>query len=602
MFQYTPYALLLIATCLLSLWLAYAIWIRRPGTGIVSLVTLAIGLAIWSIGDAMQLVVIPINLKIVSFHLSYLGISIAPAAWFVFMLEYIGKEKWVTKRLVTILSIEPILLQLFLLTNPLHNQLLSNVDVMQTEGLWVLDYSWETLFWIHVIYSYLLLLVSAILLIRASIRSPQLFHGQMTWLGVSVFSPWITNFIYLFGYSPLPDYVDITPFAFIITVIASAWGLYRYQLMDIVPIARDVIVDNLDDGILVLDDMNRIVDVNKSVLKLIGRTSAEVIGQPITEFVVNQEELLEKFSDIPQTDTEITFVVDGENRDFRLRISSIYNQQKQATGRIVLIHDITTLKEANRALQEANDAILETTRLKSQFLATMSHELRTPLNAIMGYTELQLSGMVGELSEIQYQYGERILSNSQHLLGLINDILDLSKIEAGRMTLNKEIIDLAPWASEIVEQNIVLADAKGLNFISQIDSNLPESFIGDSMRLRQIIVNLLSNAIKFTKTGEVCLSFNRTSNDTWSIVVKDTGIGIAPHKLETIFDEFRQVDDSATREYGGTGLGLAIVRKLAMTMGGNIRVESTLGEGSTFTVLLPIQRNINSKQESLKLA
>ena len=146
MFQYTPYALLLIATCLLSLWLAYAIWIRRPGTGIVSLVTLAIGLAIWSIGDAMQLVVIPINLKIVSFHLSYLGISIAPAAWFVFMLEYIGKEKWVTKRLVTILSIEPILLQLFLLTNPLHNQLLSNVDVMQTEGLWVLDYSWETLF------------------------------------------------------------------------------------------------------------------------------------------------------------------------------------------------------------------------------------------------------------------------------------------------------------------------------------------------------------------------------------------------------------------------------------------------------------------------
>lgn len=601
MFQYSQYALLLLITILLSLWLSYAIWSRRPGTGVMPFIALSLGVAIWASGDALHLITVPLNIKIISLHISYLGITLAPAAWFVFVLEYIGKEKWVTKKLLAGLALEPILLQIVLLTNPLHEGLLIDVGLIQVNGLSIIDYSYGSLFWIHAIYLYILLAISAILLVRALIRSPHLYRGQLTWLMVSVLSPWISNFIYLFGYSPLPDYLDITPFAFNISVVATAWGLYRFRLLDIVPVARDVIVENMEDGILVLDALNRVVDANKSVLKLLDKPSTKVIGESILDLLANQEELIEQFRDKKQANAEISFNIADEMRIFRVRMSSIYNQQEVATGRIVLIHDITTLKEANRALQDANDKVLETTRLKSQFLATMSHELRTPLNAIIGYTELQLTGMVGELSDIQYQYGERILSNSQHLLGLINDILDLSKIEAGRMTLNNEIIDLEPWSTEIVEQNIVLADEKGLEFIAEIDPNLPKSFVGDSMRLRQIIVNLVSNAIKFTKEGHVRLSLNRTSTETWSIVVHDTGIGIAPHKLETIFEEFNQVDNSATREYEGTGLGLAIVRKLAMTMGGNVRVESVLEDGSTFTVLLPIVTSTVSESATLEL-
>ncbi|GAB5494546.1 MAG: histidine kinase N-terminal 7TM domain-containing protein [Phototrophicaceae bacterium] len=599
MFQYSPYILLLAVTLFLSLWLAQAIWSRRPGAGVIPFVVLAIGLVIWVAGDMLQLLVTSLDIKIFSLHISYLGITLAPTAWFAFTLEYIGKERWVNKKLILALAIEPILVQLLLLTNPIHELLLMDVGLMQMDGLVLIDYSWNTLFWVHAIYIYILLATSAVLLIRAMIRSPHLYRGQLTWLCVSVFSPWISNFIYIFGYSPLPKYIDVTVFTFNVTVIATAWGLYRFRLMDIVPIARDVIVENMEDGILVLDTHNRVVDANKSVLKLLNKPVAEVIGKKTSEIFEAQGEIASQFSDTEQIDTEVALAVDGVDRVFRLKISSIYSPEQIITGRVILIHDITSLKEANRALKEANETVLETTRLKSQFLATMSHELRTPLNAIMGYTELQLTGMVGELSDIQYQYGERILSNSHHLLGLINDILDLSKIEAGRMTLNKEVIELDPWINEIVEQNIVLADDKGLKFITEIDPNLPKVFIGDSMRLRQIITNLVSNAIKFTKEGQVTLSLNRTSEQTWSIVVQDTGIGIPPHKLETIFDEFHQVDNSATREYEGTGLGLAIVRKLSMTMAGNVKAESILNVGSSFTVLLPIEaHNIEDTAET----
>ena len=176
----------------------------------------------------------------------------------------------------------------------------------------------------------------------------------------------------------------------------------------------------------------------------------------------------------------------------------------------------------------------------------------------------------------------------RHLLGLINDILDLSKIEAGRMELLKEEFLVQDWVNAIVNQNSVLATEKDVAFKAEIDPALPKILVGDEVRLKQIAINLISNAIKFTHEGSVTFEVKCSEDNYWQIVVADTGIGIPPHKQETIFNEFQQADNSSTREYGGTGLGLAIVRKLVLTMGGNIRLSSELGEGSTFVVTLPI--------------
>lgn len=237
-------------------------------------------------------------------------------------------------------------------------------------------------------------------------------------------------------------------------------------------------------------------------------------------------------------------------------------------------------------LVDANERALESSRLKSQFLANMSHELRTPLNTVLGYSGIMLDGIAGELDEHARSMLLKIQKSGSALLELINDILDIAKIEAGRLTLVTAPFSIRAAAEEWQAQIEVVAVQKGLAFQRHVSPHVPEWLDGDKVRLSQIVLNLLSNAVKFTKVGSITLNIG-WKVDTLEIVVCDTGIGIPPDSLELIFEEFRQVDGSSRREYGGSGLGLAIVRHLCTAMGGTVTVSSEVDKGSTFTVTLP---------------
>ncbi len=246
------------------------------------------------------------------------------------------------------------------------------------------------------------------------------------------------------------------------------------------------------------------------------------------------------------------------------------------------------LLQANHDLAIARRQAEDADHLKTQFLATMSHELRTPLNAIMGYTEIQLAGMTGELNTEQTDYQKRVLANAEHLLQLINDVLDIARIEAGRLEILNKPFQPREWLAELVGQTRGLAEEKGLTFQMHLDERMPEVIVADPARLKQIMINLVSNAIKFTEKGFVKVELWRHGRDAWKLMVSDSGMGIPSHLQETIFEEFRQVDSSSQRRQGGTGLGLAIVRSLTLMMGGNVRVSSKPGEGSTFTIFMPL--------------
>jgi signal transduction histidine kinase len=224
---------------------------------------------------------------------------------------------------------------------------------------------------------------------------------------------------------------------------------------------------------------------------------------------------------------------------------------------------------------------------KSQFFANMSHELRTPLNAVLGYTELLADGLYGDIPERAKQVLERVQINGTHLLALINDVLDLSKIEAGELSLGLEDYSLRNVVETVVAQAGSLAQAKGLALVSDIGNDLPKGS-GDERRLAQVILNIVSNAIKFTDHGSVTISAS-AANGMFEIAIKDTGSGIAPDDQARIFEAFQQVDNSNTRTKGGTGLGLSISRRLVEMHGGTIGVESTLGAGSIFYIRLPIR-------------
>jgi signal transduction histidine kinase/DNA-binding NarL/FixJ family response regulator len=278
----------------------------------------------------------------------------------------------------------------------------------------------------------------------------------------------------------------------------------------------------------------------------------------------------------------------GEQAAIALNNAQLINALEEREERVakqnaILIQQNQELENQRQQIQLQNLKLLEATQLKSQFLATMSHELRTPMNAIIGFSQLLLRQ--DQMSEQQIDMVSRILNNGKNLLGLINDILDLSKIEAGRLELKLEEFSLPELLRATTEELRSLSEQK--NLALSIQSTLKNPWvINDSARFRQILVNLLSNAIKFTDVGRVEVLVAEISFDRYVLEVRDTGIGIAPENLNRIFEEFRQLDQTIARKHPGTGLGLAITKWLVQMMGGVISVESTLGQGTTFRVEL----------------
>jgi signal transduction histidine kinase/HAMP domain-containing protein len=244
---------------------------------------------------------------------------------------------------------------------------------------------------------------------------------------------------------------------------------------------------------------------------------------------------------------------------------------------------VSELRDNNLQLERAN-------RLKSEFLASVSHELRTPMNAIIGYTKLMLDGLDGDLTEQQVADLQRVAQAADNLLSLINGLLDLAKIEAGKMELNSEEVDINVVIEEVIELIRPQADAKGLALETDVPRSLPAAF-ADRARVRQVLVNLAANAVKFTERGSVTVTASVA--DGWiTLAVTDTGVGISSEAQLYIFDEFRQADSSTTRKYGGTGLGLAISKRLVALHGGRIWVDSAAGVGSTFHFTLPVRMRV----------
>jgi signal transduction histidine kinase len=251
------------------------------------------------------------------------------------------------------------------------------------------------------------------------------------------------------------------------------------------------------------------------------------------------------------------------------------------------------IRAATRHLEEQNAQLLwqaheveKANRLKSEFLASMSHELRTPINAIVGYAALLLEGMFGQLSEQQREPLNRSRAAADHLRALIDDVLDLAKIEAGKMQFDYEELTLTDVIRDVSQQMEPMVRRKSLSYSTDVSPDTP-TIVSDRTKLKQILLNLLSNALKFTNKGGVSVVVRPHAMGI-RIDVNDTGIGISPPHLSVIWEDFRQVDQSRTREFGGTGLGLSITKKLVERLGGAISVESIVAVGSAFTVLLPL--------------
>jgi PAS domain S-box-containing protein len=339
---------------------------------------------------------------------------------------------------------------------------------------------------------------------------------------------------------------------------------------------------------------------NPGYYEWFGRNPEEMVGIHMESFMAPELFLVNK----PYVDS----VLNGESQRFERRLERANGtigyawvhyipdvDNGNVKGFFVLVSDITELKIAQLKLESLNEVLAERTRqaeaandAKSEFLANMSHEIRTPMNAILGLSHLVLGT---NLTEKQFEYATRIQSSSQHLLGILNDLLDVAKIEAGKINVDNALFDLRELLDQVSNLVIERASAKGLSFQIHVSSNVPRSLLGDSLRLRQVLINLAFNAVKFTECGSVTIRLNLQETCAHSsivqFVVQDTGVGIKRTTQEKLFQPFYQADSSTTRRFGGTGLGLAISKQLVQLMGGTISVESEEGRGSRFTIVIP---------------
>ena len=351
---------------------------------------------------------------------------------------------------------------------------------------------------------------------------------------------------------------------------------------------RQAILQGIADGVVVFDINGKAILANPALTRL--------VDIPLDQILTRNSHAIFESAGITNEDRDmllgILSTASSSPTPLRIRwgqktlsvsAAPVRDKLNNFIGNVAVFRDFT--REA------------EVEEMKNSFVAMVSHELRTPLNAILGYSEMLRDAYYGQMNDKQTNAADRILNNSRRLLDIVSDLLDKAQIEAGHLNLTIKTFHPSVLAENLHSVMDKIANDKGLELTSTIAPEMPEEMKGDPERIQQVMVNLVNNAAKFTEQGGIHVNLYKVANEYWAFDVTDTGPGIAPEDQRYIFDPFRQVDKTATRSHGGIGLGLSIVKRLVDLMGGRIFLKSIVGQGSTFTVVLPFEPLQKGKQE-----
>ena len=598
---YDLYIFLLMLTSGVGLFLGYTALKRRGTQGAIPLTILMTSIAIWAFFQIMALLAPEFETKIIYANLRFIGIQVTPIAFYALAWEYKHRTKSLDLKRYLKIMIFPAIIFEAIWNNSLHHRFYTAVYMQ--DGILMMKNG--PLLWINMIYLYFFIGAGIFLFIKSYQGSKSKHRQQALIIVVAAFVPLVSNLIFNF----IPSMkLDLTPISFLITGLLFFYAIFHFKLLDLIPIARELLVEEMEDIMIVLDNNFRVLDMNKKAREFLlnnDTIKGDYIGLSVFAIAEHWSELTQAISNKAITYARISSNISPRTIYFDLNKSELFDKRGVKVGEIIDLRNITDLEEALLEAKKAREAAESANKTKGYFLANMSHEIRTPMNAIIGIAEMLDTE---ELSKVeQKKYNQIIIRSAESLLAIINDILDLSKVEAGKMELEKGTIDLAQIVKDTLEIFNISTANRSIILNCNVDKTVPQYLQGDAVKIKQILMNLIGNSVKFTKEGKVDILLNyigkKEDKNAIEIIVKDTGLGIPEDKLDVIFDNFKQADSSTTRKYGGTGLGLSIVKSLVELMGGSIKVESKLGEGSQFIVYLELEDAslVLDTEEELKL-
>ena len=591
---FTIYSYIYLATAVISFLVGWLAQRRKSVVGAKELSTLTYLVAFCTFVLCFESAAPTQGIKIVFTKISYISVVLIPVYYLLFVLRFTKLIRFKDIRYGWLLFVFPFITLLLAFTNEQHHWVWSSFSPISPKTN-IMVYEHGFWFWIgYTLYSYLLLLATSHFLYEFlrinQYRKVYVIQGWMvTFAGLC---PWIVSIFYISGINPVKG-LDITPISTTLCSILFSWSILKSTFLNLVPVARETLVETLQIGIMALDDQNRIQDINQTARVFTGIHSNEVLGLTVSQAVSASSPMPMAIESV-DSPLQLKTKVEGQTRSFRITKLPLKNN---VGSRLITIFDITEDIALQEELIQARKKAEENDKLKSAFLSNLSHEIRTPMNGIMGFISILQREDLTETERNDYL--NIVWENGDRLLRTMVDIIDISKIESGQMEVNYSEVDINEILTGLHDFFKPEAVKRNLEFSFTNRTN-PEEYLihSDQVKIYSILTNLIKNALKYTVHGFVNFDCSIDGNEM-TFVVSDSGIGLPEDKLEIIFDRFVQVDTSRIRKFEGSGLGLSITKAYIEILGGNIKVVSKLNSGSTFIVRLPINKPYSRTVSSL---
>jgi len=583
--EFTSFFYIRILSAIFAFALVFILWKRRDSDGVIFLILFEFAASLWALSDGFEHAATTLPLKIMWSQIGYIGSATATIFFLLFTLSYTQFNKYINPFFVSILMAIPVITIILVFTNSHHQLIWKSVDFYSDTN--ESTYNYGKWFWLYVLYEYMVLISAIIILLLSTFRFYKIYKIQLIYLIIASTLPLTTSILYVFKLLPLR--ADLTPIALIFSGILSAFGIYFQRMFEVVPVARIQTINNLSDGIIVVDMDDRIVDVNQAFVNIINASKGEILGRPFRRFSkLFLDEETEQLTD-SECLTETTIRTAKGVKHFEVKYNPVTNSKHHLIGRIFLLHDISIRKNALDAAVESNillkNEILENERLIADldaYARSVAHDLKNPIGGVIGLTDFIKEDILNQKQEQAFELLDILNEQGHKMLTIVDELLLLSRIR--KEDVLPVQIDMHSIVKAAINRLGQQVKERGAKF--RIPENWPV-VKGNPQWIEEVWVNLISNAIKYGgDPPEIVIGTDKMLNGWNRFWIQDNGNGLPAELYEKLFADFERLGQQTIE---GHGLGLSITKRIIEKLGGQVLVSSKNipGKGCIFSFTLP---------------